>query len=163
MSVQKTQWYSLPPDIPYLFELFSLHLYGSAQDFVEILMVFWPRFEAYASVCVCVCARVLLLPVEGSWWCGGWLLSGSVVLARISGSLCEAVSHLLKEIMKSQKATLPINVHIAAILNSSVFVVCDYLPRIYTFMRRVPLRIFICEKVLLLYNQKPEKSNRQKS
>lgn len=55
------------------------------------------------------------------------MLSGSVVLARISDSLCETVSHLLKEIMKSQKATLPINVHVAAVLNSSVFAMYDYL------------------------------------
>lgn len=50
------------------------------------------------------------------------------MLARISDSLCETVSHLLKEIMKSQKATLPINVHVAAVLNSTVFAVYDYLP-----------------------------------
>lgn len=39
ISAPKTPWYTLPSGIPYLFELFSLHLNGSAQDFVEILMV----------------------------------------------------------------------------------------------------------------------------
>lgn len=58
------------------------------------------------------------------------------MLARISDSPCETVSHLVKEIMKSQKAVLPINVHTAAVLNSSVFAVYDYLPLIYTFMRK---------------------------
>lgn len=108
---------------------FFLHLHGGAQDFVEILMVLWPRFEACACRCVSVWdVSVLLLPVGGTWWCGGWVLSGSVELARISDSLCETASHLLKEIMKSQKATLPINVHVSALLNSTAFAVCDYLP-----------------------------------
>lgn len=56
------------------------------------------------------------------------MLSGSVELARISDSPCETASHLLKEIMKSQKATLPINVHVSALFNSSAFAVFDYLP-----------------------------------
>lgn len=55
------------------------------------------------------------------------MLSGSVELARISDSLCETASHL-KEITNSQKATLPINVHVSALLNSTAFAVCDYLP-----------------------------------
>lgn len=67
--------------------------------------------------------------------------------------------------MKSQTATLPINVLVAAVLNPSVFAVYDYLPpHLYIYAgKKVPLRVFICEKMLSLYNQKAEESNRQKS
>lgn len=121
---------------------------------------------------VCLCAfvwdvSVLLLPVGGTRWCGGWMLSGSVELARISDSLCETASHLLKEIMKSQTATLPINVHVSALLNSSAFAACDYLPPSFIHLWRgeknVPLRIFVCEKLLSVNNQKTGKLNRQES
>lgn len=45
------------------FELFSVHLHDTAQDFVEILMHLWPRFDVHTCICVW-CVSVLPLSAE---------------------------------------------------------------------------------------------------
>lgn len=70
------------------FELFSLHLHGTSQDFVEILMHLWPRFDVHTCMCVW-CVSVLPLSAEETHL--SLMKEGeqsrNVVLARISVTL----------------------------------------------------------------------------
>lgn len=66
--------------------LFSVHLRGSAQDFVEILMDLWPRFGVGVNMCVWMCLMYVSLttPSRRNILMGGGELSRNVVLSRIS-------------------------------------------------------------------------------
>lgn len=164
--------------IPHLFELFSLHLRGRAQDFVEILMALWPRF----GLCVCVRARArVCLPVHthliyvslttASWsytlteWRAGQKWSASKNFCHMNFLPARHSIHSIKE--KKKKKMKPEKVAderaCCCTFRFHCCAVYDNLPLIYTFMKESPLGFWVCCKSCLLWISKGLKSQTDRS
>lgn len=151
---------------------FFLHLHGGAQDFVEILMVLWPRFEACACRCVsvCICVRCVSLTPASRRYAVMWGMNAERK-CRASKNLWQSVWDCFTPPKRNNEVTDGNAADKCARFGTFEFqcFCCVWLftPLIYTFMRggkkNVPLRIFVCEKLLSVNNQKTGKLNRQES
>lgn len=150
---------------PHPFELFSLHLYGRAQDFVEILMDLWPRF--CACVCVCVwCMSVLPLPAEETHWWGGGELSRNVVLSRISVTWISCLRETVFTPKGNNEARERNPADERACGCTFKFQHCavyNNLPLIYSFMKDSPVGFWVCCKSCFVWRSKGLKSQTDRS